>query len=255
MKKLAIIDILIVIGIIFAISFAVFHMTSNNDTGTSMSFDSSTSNKIVENYLNLYKDGYIITSKIVGINSSSGEEISIKGRVLWIDEDNSANVKVLIENNGKKYLAGLYKDVPEADIYIKQISLETTGEKYKNLKEITLKPKSIKTIDDLTSILDNKTEYEISTNIAISDITTEKCQKLNNKLNEIKEPKIIITTNPYNLIKIERANHETMKIANSILGNINGETSTITIRIYNCSIEDINSINKTSNLVNIKNIN
>ena len=50
--KLTIIDILIIICIVCAIGFAVYHMTTDNDNGSAVNFDSSTANKIRENYEN-----------------------------------------------------------------------------------------------------------------------------------------------------------------------------------------------------------
>ena len=55
LNKLTIVDYIIIIAVICAVVFAFIHITTDdsNDTKTS-SYDSSTMNKIVENYL---KDG------------------------------------------------------------------------------------------------------------------------------------------------------------------------------------------------------
>lgn len=251
--KLTIIDILIIICIVCAVGFAVYHMTSDSDDGSAVSFDSSTTNKLAENYLNLYKEGYIIKSQIVGINASSGEKVSINGTVLWVGDEKGSDVKVLVESNGEKYLAGLYKDVPEADIYINQISLETTGEKYENVKEIKISPMTVSSLGDLISGLDN-TQYELSTDIAVHEIDSITYQELANKLNEIKQPKITVTNSPSNLLKLNRVDNQTISIANSILGSINGQTNQITIKIYNCSDDDIKIIKENYDVVNVKNI-
>lgn len=253
-SKLTIIDILIIICIVCAVGFAVFHMTADSDSGSAVSFDSSTINKLPENYLNFYKDGYIITSQVVGTNSSSGEKVSLNGTVVGVVDDKGVDVKVLINNNGNVYVAGLYKDVPEVDIYIDQISLETTGEKYKNVKEITISPKTISTLNDLVSGLDNNTNYEISTDIAVAEIDSISCQELFNKLDQIKQPRIVTTNKPTNLIKIVRANSQTMSVANSILGNINGQTNEITIRIYDCNDNYINKLKANYDVINVKDI-
>ncbi len=252
--KLTIIDILIIICIVYAIGFAVYHMTADNDNGSAVNFDSSTSNKITENYLNLYKNGYIIKSQIVGTNASSGEKVSINGTVLWIGDEKGSNVKVLVENQGQKYLVGLYKDVPEADIYFDQISLETTGEKYKNIKEVKISPKSINSLNDLVSGINEKTNYEITTDIAMSKIDTITYQQLINNLNKIKDPRIIITENPIQLLKIIRADSQTINSADSVLGNIDGQTNDITIRIYNCSDNDLKTIKENYDVINVKDI-
>lgn len=253
-SKLTIIDILIIICIVCAVGFAIFHMTADSDSGSAVSFDSSTITKLPENYLNFYKDGYIVTSQVVGTNSSSGEKVSLNGTVIGVVDDKGSDVKILIDNNGKVYIAGLYKDVPEADIYIDQISLETTGEKYKNVKEITISPKTVSSISDLVSGLDNNTNYEITTDIAVSEKNNLIYQELFNRLNKIKQPRIVIKNEPADLIKIVRANSQTINVANSILGSINGQTSEITIRIYDCNDNTINALKSNYDVINVKDI-
>lgn len=252
--KLTIIDILIIICIICAVGFAVYHMTSDGDEESAVNFDSSTTSKLTENYLNFYKEGYVIKSQVVGTNASSGEKVSINGTVLWVGDEKGSKVKVLIENNGEKYLVGLYKDIPEADIYFDKISLETTGEKYKNLKEITVAPISINSLEDLISGLDDKTNYEITTDIGVSEINGIKSQELDNKLNEIKQPKINFIKEENDLLKVIRADPKTIKIANSVLGSFNAQTNKITIRIYNCSDDDIKNIKENYEVLNVKTV-
>ena len=69
-SKLTIIDILIIICIVCAVGFAVFHMTADSDSGSAVSFDSSTINKLPENYLNFYKDGYMKYCKTNSTNNT-----------------------------------------------------------------------------------------------------------------------------------------------------------------------------------------
>ena len=98
LNKFTIIDIIIIICIIGAIGFAVYHMTIDTDNGTSVSFDTSTANKLVETYLNFYKDGNIITSQVTGTNASSGENITLNGTVVWVG-DTLNGVEVIINSN------------------------------------------------------------------------------------------------------------------------------------------------------------
>ncbi len=47
---------------------------------------------------------------------STGESVELHGNITWIDDDKGSNVKVLSANsNGKEYLAGLYKDILNAN--------------------------------------------------------------------------------------------------------------------------------------------
>ena len=63
LNKITIIDILIIVCIIGAVGFAVYHMADDDSSNASAtSFDISTKNKILENYLNLYQDGNKVTS-------------------------------------------------------------------------------------------------------------------------------------------------------------------------------------------------
>ena len=119
LNKLTIVDYIIIIAVICAVVFAFIHITTDdsNDTKTS-SYDSSTMNKIVENYLKLYLEGNVVETTVSGYNASTGKAVELHGNISWIDDDKGSNVKVLINSNGNEYLAGLYKDIPNADIYI-----------------------------------------------------------------------------------------------------------------------------------------
>lgn len=255
LNKITLIDILIIICIVGAIGFAIVHISTNDDGSSSTSFDSSTTNKLVEKYLNYYSEGSIITSKVVGTNASSGEKVTFNGTVKWADDDSGANVKVLIENNGEKVLAGLYKDVPNADIYIDKITLETNGTKYQNLKEITINSENISTLNDLISGIPNGTEYEISTKIAIDSNPSQTYQKLANELYKDKRISIKVSTaNPQDIINIVRANPKEINTGNNILGTINGQTDTITLRIYNCTDNQLQTIKNNYNVTNVENV-
>lgn len=108
-SKIKILDILIIICIICASCFAIYHVTSDEYVGTSVNFDSSTTNRLVENYLNFYDSGQIIKSQVNGINSTNGEKVSINGTVLWAGDSKGYNVKVIINSEGHNYLVGLQK--------------------------------------------------------------------------------------------------------------------------------------------------
>lgn len=251
LNKITIIDILIIICIIGAVGFAIYHMADDDSTNASAtSFDISTKNKILENYLNLYQDGNKVTSTVVGTDSSTGEKVELNGNVLWIGESEHEKINILLEDHGKKAIAGFYKDVPNADIYIDQVSLETNGDTYANITDIKVAPKEINTLNDIVSKIPNDCEYEISTTIALENLDNVKYQKLLNAFYNNKKPCIVLNDEG-NALEINRANKTDIDIANHILGDFNGQTSQIQIRIYNSTSDDSRAIESDYNVLSI----
>ena len=243
LNKLTIVDYIIIIAVICAVVFAFIHITTDdsNDTKTS-SYDSSTMNKIVENYLKLYLEGNVVETTVSGYNASTGRAVELHGNISWIN------------SNGKEYLAGLYKDIPNADIYIDSISLETNGKKFNNLTEVTVKPENITSLNELISGIGNTTNYEITTAIAVDELTTINYQDLTNSLYSHDKRISIKGSNAgiYNQLIITRATGDEINLADGILGKFNGATSPITIRIYDCSEQDLKTIENNYNVTNIK---
>ena len=249
LNKLTIIDILIIICIIGAVGFAIFHMADDNSSNASAtSFDMTTKNKMLENYLNLYQDGNKVTSTIVGTDSSTGEKVELNGDVVWLGESEKEKVNILLDDNGKKVLAGFYKDVPNADIYIDQSSLETNGDTYANITDFQIAPKEIKSLNDLVSEIPKGTDYEISTTLALENFDAMKYQKLLNALNNNKKPCIVLNDEG-NALEINRADKTDLEIANHILGDFDGQTSQIQIRIYNSTPNDLRAIESSYNVL------
>ena len=141
-------------------------------------------------------------------------------------------MNVLLESGGKQLLAGFYKDVPNADLFIDSISLESNGDTYKNVKDISVAPKEISNLNDLISEMPNGSNCEISTSIAIDNLDGVKYQKLLNALYNNKKPCIVMNAET-NVLEINRANKTDLKTASEILGDFNGQTSQIKIRTYN----------------------
>ena len=253
-EKFTLIDYLIIILVICAIAFAFIHITTDDSSSIEKTaFDASTINKIPDTYSNYYKDGYIVKAIVDGFNASTGEEVSVNGTVKWIGDDGGTDVKLLIEDENTSYLAGLYRNVPEADIYIDKISLETDGSKYDNLVEIKANPEKISSINDLNKNLSG-TEFEMSTSISFDSIELVKIQEITNKINSQDKRAAIKTpiTGLGNELELEKANGQNLKDANSILGSINGITDEITIRIYNCSDSQLNQIKDSYDVINIR---
>ncbi len=253
MKKFTIIDYIIIILVICAVAFAFIHITSDDSSKIQKTaFDASTINKLPDTYLNYYKNGYIVKTTVEGVNSTNGEEVSINGTVKWIGDNGGNNIKILVDSHNNTYLAGLYRNVPNADIYIDKISLETDGSTYDNLVEVTLKPKQITSLADLTNNLTGN--YEISTIISLDSLDALKIQEITNILNENGNRLGIKASNTdlENQINLEKADETSINYANDILGNINGVTGEITVRIYNCSDDQLNQIKENFDVVNIR---
>ncbi len=251
-KKFTIIDYIIIILVICAVVFAFIHITTDDSSKIQKTaFDTSTLNKVYDTYSNYYKDGYIVKAVVDGYNATNGEEASLNGTVKWISTNGGNDVKILIDSNNKTYLTGLYQNVPNADIYINKISLESNGSKYSNLVEVTAKPKEITSLNDLIENLSG--DYEISTTISTDSIDSMKVQEIFNKLNENGKRISIKVSDLNDQIILVKSNKENINDIDSILGNINGVTDDITIRIYDCSDEQLNQIKSNYEVTNVRN--
>ena len=254
-KRLTLVDYAIIILVICAVIFAFVHITSDdNSTKESTSYDSSTFNKIVEKYLNYYRQGYVVDTTIHGYNATTGEPVTIKGNVIWMDDDKGTNVKGLVNANGTNYIVGLYNQVPNADIYVDSMTLEVNGEKYTNMTEIKINPKNVSSINDLISGIPNGTNYEISTVISIDSIDATKLQEITNILFQNHGRISIKGSNNglTNQIVIVRATSDELTLADNILGAFDGVTNEIVIRIYNYTDNDIDTIKKNYDVESIQ---
>ena len=248
------IDYIIIILVICAIAFAFIHITTDDSSDLKKTaFDESTVNKIPDTYLKYYKDGFIVNATVEGFNSTNGNRTTLNGTVIWEDDNGGNGVKLLIDSNNQTYLVGLYRTVPNADIYIDHISLQSNGEKYKNLCEIKVKPVEINSLKDLTSKLPDDAKYEISTEIGVNSLNAKDSQKLANQLLSNGKRESIKALHADNILLIKKATKENLNDANSIFGNINGVTDNITIRIYDCQDSQIKEISKNFNVTNIRN--
>ncbi|MCF0226915.1 MAG: adhesin [Methanobrevibacter sp.] len=254
LRKLTIVDYLIIIIVIIAIVFAFIHITSDDkNEAESTSFDSSTLNKIVEKYLGYYNKGEIVHTSIEGTNSSNNKKVNIKGEIIWMDDDRGSNVKILVKSGNETYLCGLYKDIPNADIYIDKVSLEVNGSKYSNLTEFSINPSNISSIDNLTKGLDNYSNYELTTNIALNELDNVNFQELTNRLYDNGRVSLKLSSTGFTQkITIVRASSDDLTMANNVLGNINGVSDDIVIRVYNCTLDEQKFIENNYDVVNVK---
>lgn len=253
--KFTLIDYIIIILVICAIAFAFIHITTDDSSDLQKTaFDESTVNKIPDTYLKYYKDGFIVKATVEGFNSTNGERTTLNGTVIWEDDNGGNGVGLLIDSDNHTYLAGLYRTVPNADIYIDHITLESNGEKYKNLCEIKASPTEISSLKDLTSKIPNGTDYEISTNMALDSLSAKDMQKISNQLSKNGKRDSIKSTNGdnNNYLFLKKSTKENINDADSILGNINGLTEDITIRIYDAQDSQIKEVSKNFDVTNIR---
>lgn len=251
--KFTLIDYIIIILVICAVIFAFIHITSDDSSDLQKTaFDESTINKIPDTYFKYYKDGFIIKATVDGFNSTDGSRTTLNGTVVWEDDNGGNVVRLLIDSDNKTYLVGLYRTVPEADIYIDHISLESNGEKYNDLCEIKVKGKEITSLKDLTDKIPNDADYELTTILSVDSVSAKDMQKISNMISSHSKRESIKTGDYDNELNIEMATKENLEDADSVLGNVNAVTDEITIRIYDCSDKQIDEISKNFDVINIR---
>lgn len=251
--KFTLIDYIIIILVICAVVFAFIHITSDDSSDLQKTaFDESTVNKIPDTYLKYYKDGFIVKATVEGFNSTNGNRTTLNGTVVWEDDNGGNGVKLLIDSDNKTYLVGLYRTVSNADIYIDHISLESNGEKYKNLCEFKVKPEEISSLKDLTNKLPDDANYEISTTLSLDSLNAKDIQKITNKILEHSKRESIKTSDYDNELTLRKATKENLEDADSVLGNMNGITNEISIRSYDATDSQINEISKNFDVINMR---
>lgn len=251
--KFTIIDYIIIILVICAVIFAFIHITTDDSSDLKKTaFDESTVNKIPDTYLKYYKDGYIIKANVEGYNATDGNRTTLNGTVVWEDDNGGNGVKLLIDSNNKTYLVGLYRTVPNADVYIDHISLESNGEKYKNLYEFKVKPVEITSIKDLTNKLPDDGNYEITTTLSVDSLSSKDLQKISSKILNDSKRESIKSSDYENELSIKKATKQNLEDADSVLGNIDAASYEITIRLYDATESQINEINKNFDVINMR---
>ena len=94
----------------------------------------------------------------------------------------------------------------------------------------------------------------MTTTVSVDELSTIDYQDLSNNLYS-HDKRISLkgsNTGLYNQLIITRATSEEINLADNILGNFDGKTSPITIRIYDCSEQDLKTIENNYNVTNIK---
>ena len=142
------------------------------------------------------------------------------------------------------------------DVYIDQLTLEKNGTKYNNTVDITINPQQINKLDDLIQGIPENTTYELTTSIATDHHDSQIYQELKNQLfaNHYR-----ISIKPTNLavqdkLEIIRATAEDLELGSQILGDLNGYTEPIIIRIYNCDNQTLETLSNYYNITNIRHV-
>lgn len=256
MKKFTIIDYIIIVLVICAVIFAFIHITTDDSSDLQKTaFDESTFSKLPDTYLKYYEEGFIVNTTVEGFNSTTGEAVTLNGKVIWENENGGGDVTLLIETTNGTYLVGLYRYNPQSDVYIDHISLEVNGEKYKNLTELRVKPMEVSSLKDLISDISNDTDFEITTTVSMDSISSNKIQEMTNKLSEHGKRISVktATSDMDNQLVITRASKDNIITADSALGNINGVSGDITIRIYDSTDKQIDNIKDKYDVMKIRN--
>lgn len=255
LKKLSLVDYIIIIALICAVIFAFIHITTDDSDIEKTAFDTSTISKMSDTYFTNYQDGKIVKATVDGINATNGQPTALNGTVIWYEDTGGANIRLLIESGNETYLVGLYKTVPEADVYINTISLETDGSKYDNLVEFTVNPENITSLKDLTDGIPKNTDYEITTRAITDPVEATKMQEASNYMDSHDKKSAIkaLQSNYGCQIVITKATENNINDFDSVLGNVSGITEKITIRVYNCSDSQYNAIKNNYDIVSIRN--
>lgn len=255
-SQFTIIDIVILVFIIGALLFSIYTIVSNDvgDVETYI-FDSLTIKDLPDKYSTLYHKGEIVKAEIKGYNQE-GKDISANGTVIWVDVYNGGNTKVeILPDNSNRSIMVAY-DADNADIYIKEIILKGTGIKYKNVVDIRIKHQNVSTLENLVSEIPNGTNYTISTRISVNNVSNNVFQNLSNIMCDDLNRESIRPTfkNSYLQLALVMADDSDIRLASKILGNINGESDTINIRIYNANQECIKSIEDNYDVLSVNKV-
>lgn len=255
-SRFTIIDILIIVFFVGALVFSIYTIISDDAGGVeTYIFDSQTIQNLPDKYSTLYNNGEIVHADITGFDKE-GNDISANGTVIWVDVYKGGNIKVeILPDNSSTPIMAAY-DADDADIYINQITLKSNGKKYKNVTDLEIQSQKISTLSKFVSGIPKGTNYTISTRISINNVNNNVFQNLSNAMySDLKKESIRPTfKNSYLQLALVMANNEDINLASKILGNINGESDTINIRIYNSNKEQIEAIKKNYDVISINNV-
>jgi len=233
MGKFTYLDLVIILIVISAVVLAFYKTYDDDSNVQKFTFDSLEMEKANNKFQDLNGAGKIVYSRLRGYNSINGEKQTIYGRVLWSDDS-----EMLLDVNGKKILASNYQN-RYADFYFESITLEVVGVE-KNSVDIVLKPINVTSIDNL--IIDIPEEYKIYASVSMSPREETMIQNVTNELYEKENYAPISTSENNDMLNITWANDSDLRIIDQALGEVNGVSGFITIRIFNVSNATIENL-------------
>ncbi len=231
--KFTYLDLIIIIIIISAVVLAFYKTSDSESNIQKFTFDSLEMEKANNKFQDLNGAGKIVYSRLTGYNSINGKKETVYGQVLW-----SNDKEMLLNVNGSRILASNYQN-RYADFYFESISLEVVGVE-NNTVDVILEPINVTSVNDL--ILNIPEEYQIYAPLSINPQKETLIQELTNEL-YIKENYAPITTSENNeMLNITWANPDDLRIIDQVLGDVNGVSGYITIRIFNVSNDTIENL-------------
>ena len=231
--KFTYLDLIIIIIVISAVVLAFYKTSDSQSNIQKFTFDSLEMEKVNNKFQDLKGAGKIVYSRLTGYNSINGKKETIYGQVLWSDDK-----EMLLNVNGSRLLASNYKN-RYADFYFESISLEVVGVE-NNAVDIILEPVNVTSVNDL--ILNIPEKYQIYASLSITPQNEILIQQLTNELYEKENYAPIATSENNEMLNITWANSNDLKIIDQVLGDINGVSGYITIRIFNVSNDTIESL-------------
>ncbi|MGC9517522.1 MAG: hypothetical protein ACP5C3_07495 [Methanomicrobiales archaeon] len=240
--KFTYLDLIIIVIVFSAIIMAFYNTADSQYNIQKYTFDSMEMEKANLKFQDLYGSGKIVYSRLSGYNSIDGKKETIYGEVLWSNEK-----EMLLNVNGSKILASNYQN-RFADFYFESITLEVVGYE-NNTVDVILEPINITSVNEL--IFDIPEEYRISAYLTVTPQESSLLQKLDNELYLRENYSPVSTADNNDILNLTWANSTDLKIIDEVIGDLDGVSSYITIRIFNVSDD---TLEKLKNEYKIKKI-
>lgn len=255
LKKANWIDLLVIIGIALVVIMGVYHVSPYSEETESEAYDVATIDKVTPKYLDFYNRGEVVKTHIAGTNVSNGNTVVLDGVITWSDENpNDKYIQMLVNGEKGKVLIGSYKSTPNADVYINQMTMSIDGQQYSNVTEVKLAPIAIESFNDLCKGIDKYDNIEITTTISCQEADSLSFQRMYNEFLKTTKRTSVKYSYQDQAITVTKAKIEDLKIANQNCPSINGQSDYITIRIYNCTNQELNDIKNNYNVIHTKKI-
>lgn len=220
-KRFNIIDVGI---IVFILLVGILAFTRTSTEVQSFTFDAQDFGRIVRKYSELDQDGFVVNARVIGFDARTGEDITVDGMVTW-----SSSAMLVIQSEGRNISVG----GPAArleDVNATIVILEAVNETA--VKNITLAPMRISSLEQLIP-QEAGNNFKLHTQISVAETEPLKLQEVINALRSKLRYVSVYPLSVKNTINIEGAGREDLQIAADILGEIDGLSGIVTVRVYN----------------------